>query len=101
MEQITLAVGQRAVAGEKAALEQIVRSLLRAGADADVRVYGGNTAAEFAAKYNHRGLAQLLQCAQRRGTSAASGQCRQILGNDIPAEGPRLRSADGEPRGRT
>ncbi|MGZ5139752.1 MAG: ankyrin repeat domain-containing protein [Burkholderiales bacterium] len=82
--------------------EQIVRSLLRAGADADVRVYGGNTAAEFAAKYNHRALAQLLQCAQRRGTLlASSGQCRQILGNDIPAESPRLRSADGEPRGRT
>jgi ankyrin repeat protein len=81
--------------------EQIVRSLLRAGADADVRVYGGNTAAEFAAKYNHRSLAQLLQCAQRRGTSPVSGQCRQILGNDIPAEGQRLRSADGEPSGRT
>jgi uncharacterized protein len=81
--------------------ERIVRSLLRAGADADVRVYGGNTAAEFAAKYNHRSLAQLLQCAQRHGTSPVSGQCRQILGNDIPAEGTRLRSADGEPRGRT
>ncbi|MDB5923292.1 MAG: hypothetical protein JWN13_2228 [Betaproteobacteria bacterium] len=81
--------------------ERIVRSLLRAGADADVRVYGGNTAAEFAAKYNHRALAQLLHCAQRRGASPVSGQCRQILGNDIPAEGRRLRSADGEPSGRT
>ena len=62
--------------------ERIVRVLLRAGADADVRVYGGLTAAEFAAKYNHRALAQLLQCAERR-YATASGQCRQILGLDL------------------
>jgi hypothetical protein len=65
--------------------EHIVRLLLRAGADADVRVYGGHTAAEFAAKYNHRGLAQLLLCAQRQyGVGSPAGQCRQILGSEIP-----------------
>ena len=63
--------------------EAIARSLLRAGADADVRVYGGHTAAEFAAKYNHRSLANLLLCAQREYGVAASGpHCRQLLGYD-------------------
>jgi hypothetical protein len=63
--------------------EPIVRTLLRAGADADVRVYGGHTAAEFAAKYNHKTLAQLLQCAQRQyGTGGFGPQCRQLLGGD-------------------
>jgi ankyrin repeat protein len=61
--------------------EGIARMLLRAGADADVRVYGGHTAAEFAAKYNHQALAQLLQCAQRQyGSGAVGPQCRNILG---------------------
>jgi hypothetical protein len=55
--------------------------LLAAGADADVRVYGGHTAAEFAAKYNHLALAQLLQCAQRQyGTSPLGVNCRAMLG---------------------
>jgi ankyrin repeat protein len=63
--------------------ESIARSLLRAGADADIRVYGGHTAAEFAAKYNHRSLANLLLCAQREYGVAASGpNCRQLLGYD-------------------
>lgn len=63
--------------------ENIVRSLLRAGADADVRVYGGHTAAEFAAKNNHRALAQLLLCAQRQyGAAAFGAQCRALLGLD-------------------
>jgi ankyrin repeat protein len=63
--------------------ESIARLLLRAGADADIRVYGGHTAAELAAKYNHTGLAQLLLCAQRQYGVAASGpQCRQLLGYD-------------------
>jgi ankyrin repeat protein len=63
--------------------EPIVRTLLRAGADADVRVYGGHTAAEFAAKYNHKALAQLLQCAQRQyGTGGFGPQCRQLLGGE-------------------
>ena len=63
--------------------ENIARVLLRAGADADIRVYGGHTASELAAKYNHAGLSQLLQCAQRQYGVAASGpQCRQILGYD-------------------
>ncbi len=66
--------------------EGIARVLLRAGADADIRVYGGHTAAEFAAKYNHAGLAQLLLCAQRQyGVGASGPQCRQLLGYD-PAE---------------
>ena len=63
--------------------ERIARSLLEAGADADIRVYGGHTAAEFAAKYNHKSLAGLLLCAQRQYGVAASGpQCRQLLGFD-------------------
>ncbi|HEV7800621.1 MAG TPA: ankyrin repeat domain-containing protein [Burkholderiales bacterium] len=65
--------------------ESIVRSLLRAGADADVRVYGGHTAAELAAKYNHKGVAQLLMCAQRQyGTGSFGPQCRQLLGSLSP-----------------
>jgi ankyrin repeat protein len=65
--------------------ERVVRSLLRAGADADVRVYGGLTAAEFAAKYHHRELAQLLLCAQRQyGVAGTGPHCRQILGADVP-----------------
>lgn len=63
--------------------ESIARSLLRAGADADVRVYGGHTAAEFAAKYNHRALSQLLLCAQRQyGVGGFGPQCRALLGYD-------------------
>ncbi|HEX2830311.1 MAG TPA: ankyrin repeat domain-containing protein [Burkholderiales bacterium] len=61
--------------------ERMVRMLLAAGADADVRVYGGHTAAEFAEKYNHHGLAQLLQCAQRQyGTLPVGVNCRAMLG---------------------
>src|SRR4051812_15582443 len=61
--------------------ERIARLLLSAGADADVRVYGGHTAAEFAAKYNHHGLAQLLQCAQRQyGSTPVGVNCRAMLG---------------------
>jgi ankyrin repeat protein len=66
--------------------ERVARMLLRAGADADVRVFGGHTATEFAAKYNHLGLAQMLQCAQKQyGVGGFGPQCRQILGYD-PAE---------------
>jgi ankyrin repeat protein len=61
--------------------ESIARVLLSSGADADVRVYGGHTAAEFAAKYNHHQLARLLQCAQRQYGSAPAGvNCRAMLG---------------------
>ena len=71
--------------------ERIARTLLQAGADADVRVYGGHTAAEFAAKHNHRALSQLLQCAQRQyGTAPAGVNCRAMLGFD-----PRSRTAAG------
>lgn len=59
--------------------EAIVRLLLKSGADADVRVHNGHTAAEFAAKYNHGYLAQLLQCAQRQ-YARGSAQCGQMLG---------------------
>lgn len=62
--------------------EAIARTLLRAGADADVRVYGGHNAAEFAAKYNHAGLSQILRCAQRQYGAGGGAQCRQILGYD-------------------
>jgi hypothetical protein len=44
-----------------------------------VRVHNGHTAAEFAAKYNHAQLAQLLQCAQRQ-LARSSSQCGQVLG---------------------
>lgn len=61
--------------------ESVARMLLRAGANADIRVFGGHTAAEFAAKYSHAGLAQLLLCAQRQyGTGSFGPQCRQLLG---------------------
>ena len=60
--------------------EASARVLLRAGADADVRVSGGHTAAEFASKYNHRRLAELLYCAQRDNGRVAS-QCGQVLGS--------------------
>jgi ankyrin repeat protein len=59
--------------------EAIARVLLRAGADANVRVVGGHTAAEFAAKYNHSRLAQLLFCAQRD-TGGVASQCGPVLG---------------------
>jgi uncharacterized protein len=63
--------------------ESIVRLLLAAGADADIRVFGGHTAAELAAKYQHRNLAQLLLCAQRQyGVASFGPQCRQRLGYD-------------------
>ncbi len=61
--------------------ERIVRMLLAAGADADVRVYGGHTAAELAVKYNHHALAQLIQCAQRQyGSTPVGINCRAVLG---------------------
>jgi hypothetical protein len=41
--------------------------LLRAGADARIRVKGGHTAAELAAKHNGRGMLQLLRCAEQAG----------------------------------
>jgi hypothetical protein len=54
--------------------ESIVRTLLQAGADADVRVHGGYTAAELAAKYQHAALSRLLFCSQRR-FAAAPPRC--------------------------
>lgn len=65
--------------------ERVVRSLLAAGADADVRINGGHTAAELAAKYNHRALAQLLICAQQRNNVAVyAPECRNTLGALAP-----------------
>lgn len=52
----------------------IALHLLRAGADAAVRVHGGHTAAELAAKYRHAELAGLLQCAERHGKGSFSRQ---------------------------
>jgi ankyrin repeat protein len=63
--------------------ERVVRALLGAGADADVRIHGGLTAAELAAKHNHRSLAQLLICAQKR-YGTASNECRNTLGALAP-----------------
>jgi ankyrin repeat protein len=40
-------------------------ALLRRGANARIRVRGGHTAAEFAERYNHHGLARMLRCAER------------------------------------
>jgi ankyrin repeat protein len=51
--------------------EAIVRLLLQAGADPDVRVHGGYTAAELAARYTHVSLSRMLLCAQRRYAGAA------------------------------
>ncbi|MGQ0749035.1 MAG: ankyrin repeat domain-containing protein [Betaproteobacteria bacterium] len=51
--------------------------LLRAGADPAIRVHGGHTAAELAAKYRHAELAQLLRCAERHGRHGfAQHHCR-------------------------
>lgn len=41
--------------------------LLRAGADARIRVHGGHTAAELAAKHNGRSIVPLLRCAEQIG----------------------------------
>ena len=62
--------------------ESIARMLLRAGADADIRVIGGHTASELAAKYRHAGLARLLQCAERQSAYSLSAECRSMLGYD-------------------
>lgn len=62
--------------------ENLARALLKAGADADIRVIGGHTASELAAKYRHVGLARLLQCAERQATYSLSGECRSLLGYD-------------------
>jgi len=45
--------------------EETTRALLRRGANARIRVRGGYTAAEFAERYNHHGLARMLRCAER------------------------------------
>jgi hypothetical protein len=45
--------------------EATALALLRRGANPRIRVQGGHTAAEFAEKYNHHGLARTLRCAER------------------------------------
>ncbi|HEY9446116.1 MAG TPA: ankyrin repeat domain-containing protein [Burkholderiales bacterium] len=51
-------------------------SLLRAGADARIREYRGRTAAQFAAKYKHERLADILLCAQGLARTAKfEGSC--------------------------
>jgi hypothetical protein len=49
--------------------------LLKAGADPMVRVVGGYTARELAAKYSHVSLARTLACAERAGGLLASARC--------------------------
>jgi hypothetical protein len=54
--------------------------LLRAGADARVRVVGGHTAAELAAKYQGAKLVPLLRCAERMGPGPVLAQrCEQSV----------------------
>ena len=43
---------------------EIVRMLLRAGADPLVRVHLGSTAREFASKYRHTHIEPLIACAE-------------------------------------
>ena len=51
-------------------------ALLQAGANARIRVVNGHTAAEFAAKYRHQRLANLLRCAEQLPPQAAfDGNC--------------------------
>lgn len=50
-------------------------SLLRAGANPRIRVYHGPTAAELAAKYQHKHLAAVLQCAQQLSSPDALPRC--------------------------
>jgi ankyrin repeat protein len=54
--------------------------LLRAGADARVRVVGGHTAAELAAKYQGANLLPLLRCAEATGPGPAFAvRCEQTI----------------------
>lgn len=51
--------------------------LLRAGADARIRVHSGNTATEFAQKYNNTHIVGLLKCAENLGQDEAFySKCR-------------------------
>jgi hypothetical protein len=51
-----------------------VLMLLRAGADARVRVIGGHTAREYAARYNHTHLVRVLSCAESLGPGEATAK---------------------------
>lgn len=54
-------------------------ALLRRGANARIRVRGGHTAAEFAEKYHHHGLARALRCAERLAPGEPySGRCEAV-----------------------
>jgi hypothetical protein len=44
-----------------------------------VRIHGGHTAAEFAAKYRHSSLSRVLLCSQRR-QAVAAAQCQGMVG---------------------
>jgi ankyrin repeat protein len=48
--------------------------LLRAGADARIRVSGGHTALELAARYNHTNLVRVLSCAESLAPGESSSQ---------------------------
>ena len=54
--------------------QNVVRLLLRAGADAGVRVAGGMTAAELAQKHNQSGLLPMLRCAENLRPGEAFGK---------------------------
>ena len=68
--------------------------LLSAGADPTIRVHGGHTAAEFAAKYRHAELAHLLRCAERHGKHGF--EQRHCRGGMSEQRTPRI-SAENQP----
>jgi len=70
--------------------------LLEAGADAAIRVHGGYTAAELAAKYRHVGLARLLRCAER----AAPGPFAQQRCSGVAAREEAPTRVRADPPGR-
>jgi uncharacterized protein len=60
--------------------EHIADHLLRSGADPDIRVHGGHTAAELAARHRHARLARTLQCAQRAARTQFARSCGSSWG---------------------
>jgi len=68
--------------------------LLDAGANAAIRVHGGHTAAELAAKYRHGNLARLLRCAERQAPDRFVAQrCPGVLARDAAPARVRLERA--------
>ena len=71
-----------------------VLQLLDAGANAAIRVHGGHTAAELAAKYRHANLARLLRCAERHPPGRfVARRCNGMLAEDAAPTRVRLERA--------